>query len=125
MADKAEIKVDKADVYDRKLEAMVKATAKKAGDAAAGEKFDEGYVIKLLPTLKLDEKAREIAASCTWQIYEGGGTKLFARLKQVKQSTARATVKPDKITQGNLDDTVGTVCENEVKGIMKSLKTLQ
>ena len=125
MADKAEIKVDKADVYDRKLEAMVKATAKKAGDAAAGEKFDEGYVIKLLPTLKLDEKAREIAASCTWQIYEGSGSKLFARLKQVKQSTARATVKPDKITQGNLDDTVGTVCENEVKGIMKSLKALQ
>jgi len=125
MADKAEIKVDKADVYDRKLEAMVKATAKKAGDAAAGEKFDEGYVIKLLPTLKLDEKAREIAASCTWQIYEGSGSKLFARLKQVKQSTARATVKPDKITQGNLDDTVGTVCENEVKGIMKSLKAIR
>ena len=125
MADKAEIKVDKADVYDRKLEAMVKATAKKAGDAAAGEKFDESYVIKLLPTLKLDEKAREIAASCTWQIYEGSGSKLFARLKQVKQSTARATVKPDKITQGNLDDTVGTVCENEVKGIMKSLKAIR
>jgi len=125
MADKAEIKVDKADVYDRKLEAMVKATAKKAGDAAASEKFDESYVIKLLPTLKLDEKAREIAASCTWQIYEGSGSKLFARLKQVKQSTARATVKPDKITQGNLDDTVGTVCENEVKGIMKSLKAIR
>ena len=125
MADKAEIKVDKADVYDRKLEAMVKATAKKAGDAAASEKFDESYVIKLLPTLKLDEKAREIAASCTWHIYEGSGSKLFARLKQVKQSTARATVKPDKITQGNLDDTVGTVCENEVKGIMKSLKAIR
>ena len=125
MADKAEIKVDKADVYDRKLEAMVKATAKKAGDAAASEKFDESYVIKLLPTLKLDEKAREIAATCAWQIYEGGGTKLFARLKQTKQSTARATVKPDKITQGNLDDTVGTVCENEVKGIMKSLKAIR
>ena len=125
MADKAEIKVDKADVYDRKLEAMVKATAKKAGDAAASEKFDESYVIKLLPTLKLDEKAREIAASCTWQIYEGSGSKLFARLKQVKQSTARATVKPDKITQGNLDDTVGAVCENEVKGIMKSLKAIK
>ena len=125
MADKAEIKVDKADVYDRKLEAMVKATAKKAGDAAASEKFDESYVIKLLPTLKLDEKAREIAASCTWQIYEGSGSKLFARLKQVKQSTARATVKPDKITQGNLDDTVGAVCDKEVSAIMKSLKTMK
>jgi len=125
MADKAEIKVDKADVYDRKLEAMVKATAKKAGDAAASEKFDESYVIKLLPTLKLDEKAREIVATCTWQIYEGGGTKLFARLKQTKQSTARATVKPDKITQGNLDDTVGAVCDKEVAAIMKSLKTMK
>ena len=31
----------------------------------------------------------------------------------------------DKITQGNLDDTVGTVCENEVKGIMKSLKAIK
>jgi len=46
-------------------------------------------------------------------------------LKQTTQSTARATVKPDKITQGNLDDTVGAVCENEVKGIMKSLKALK
>ena len=125
MADKAEIKVDKAIVYDKKLEAMVKATAKKVGEAAANEKFDEAYVIKLLPKLEFDEKAREIAASCTWQIYEGGGSKLFARLKQVKQSTARATVKPDKITQGNLDDTVGAVCENEVKGIMKSLKAMK
>ena len=125
MADKAEIKVDKVDVYDKKLEAMVKATAKKAGESAASEKFDEAYVIKLVPKLEFDEKAREIAASCTWQIYEGGGSKLFARLKQVKQSTARATVKPDKITQGNLDDTVGAVCENEVKGIMKSLKAMK
>ena len=125
MADKAEIKVDKVVVHDKKLEAMVKATAKKAGEAAASEKFDEAYVIKLVPKLELDEKAREIAASCSWQIFEGGGSKLFARLKQTKQSTARATVKPDKITQGNLDDTVGAVCENEVKGIMKSLKAMK
>lgn len=125
MADKAEIKVDKAIVYDKKLEADVKKTAKAAGEAAAGEKFEESYVIKLVPKLELDEKAREIAASCSWQIFEGGGSKLFARLKQTKQSTARATVKPDKITQRNLDDTVGAVCENEVKGIMKVLKTLK
>ena len=125
MADKAEIKVDKAIVYDRKLEADVKKTAKAAGEAAAGEKFEESYVIKLVPKLELDEKAREIAASCSWQIFEGGGSKLFARLKQTKQSTARATVKPDKITQSNLNDTVGAVCENEVKGIMKVLKTLK
>ena len=116
MADKAEIKVDKAVVYDSKLEANVKKTAKSAAEAAAGEKFEESYVIKLVPTLKFDEKAREIVATCTWQIYEGGGTKLFARLKQTKQSTARATVKPDKITQGNLDDTVGAVADKEVNG---------
>ena len=91
MADKAEIKVDKAVVYDSKLEANVKKTAKAAAEAAAGEKFEESYVIKLVPTLKLDEKAREIVATCTWQIYEGGGTRLFARLKQTKQATARAT----------------------------------
>ena len=125
MAGKAEIKVDKAIVYDSKLEASVKKTAKSAGEAAAGEKFEESYVIKLVPTLKLDEKAREIVATCTWQIYEGGGTKLFARLKQTKQSTARATVKPDKITQGNLDDTVGAVCDKEVAAIMNSLKTMK
>ena len=125
MADKAEIKVDKAVVYDSKLEANVKKTAKAAAEAAAGGKFEENYVIKLVPTLKFDDKAREIAATCTWQIYEGGGSKLFARLKQVKQSTASATVKPDKITQANLDDTVGAVCENEVKGIMKSLKAMK
>ena len=58
------------------------------------------------------------------EIFEGGGTKLFARLKQTKQSGARATVKPDNITQGNLNDTVGAVAENEVKGIMKSLKAM-
>ena len=125
MADKAEIKVDKAVVYDRKLEADVKKTAKSAGEAAAGEKFEESYVIKLVPKLDFDEKAREIAASCSWQIFEGGGSKLFARLKQTKQSTARATVKPDKVTQANLNDTVGEVCGNEVKGIMKVLKTLK
>ena len=125
MAQKAEIKVDKAVVYDKKLEADVKKTAKAKAEAAAGEKFEESYVIKLVPTLKLDEKAREIVATCGWQIFEGGGTKLFARLKQTKQSTARATVKPDKITQGNLNDTVGAVAENEVKGIMKSLKAMK
>jgi hypothetical protein len=125
MADKAEIKVDKAVVYDRKLEADVKKTAKAAGEAAAGEKLEQSYVIKLVPKLELDEKAREIAASCSWQIFEGGGSRLFARLKQTKHSTARATVKPDKITQRNLDDTVGAVCENEVKGIMKSLKAMK
>ena len=125
MADKAEIRVDKAIVYDKKLEADVRKTAKAAGEAAAGEKFDESYVVKLVPKLALDEKARELAASCTWQIFEGGGSKLFARLKQTKQSTARATVKPDKITQGNLNDTVGEVCGNEVKGIMKMLKALK
>ena len=125
MAEKAEIKVDKAVVYDKKLEADVKKCAKTAAEAVAGEKFEESYVIKLVPTLKLDEKAREIAATCGWQIFEGGGTKLFARLKQTKQSTARATVKPDNITQGNLKDTVGAVTENEVKGIMKSLKAMK
>lgn len=125
MADKAEIRVDKAVVYDRKLEAEVRKTAKAAGEAAAGEKFEESYVIKLVPKLELDEKAREIGASCSWQIYEAGGSKLFARLKQTKQSTARATVKPEKITQANLNDTVGEVCGNEVRGIMKMLKALK
>jgi hypothetical protein len=125
MAEKAEVKVDKAVVYDSKLEAGVKKTAKAAAEAAAGEKFDESYVIKLVPTLKLDEKAREIVATCGWQIFEGGGARLFARLKQTKQSTARAMVKPDKITQGNLDDTIGAVAETEMKGIMKSLKAMK
>ena len=125
MADKAEIKVDKAIVYDRKLEADVKKTAKAAAEAVAGEKFEERYVIKLVPKLELDEEAREIVASCGWQIFEGGGTKLFARLRQTKQSSARATVKPDKITQGNLNDTVGAVAETEVKAIMKSLKSMK
>ena len=125
MADKAEIRVEKAIVYDKKLEADVKKTAKSAGEAAASEKFEESYVIKLVPKLEFEAKGREIAASCSWQIFEGGGSKLFARLKQTKQSTARATVKPDKITQRNLDDTVGAVRENEVKGIMKSLKAMK
>ena len=125
MAEKAEIKVDKVIVYDKKLEADVKKTAKAAGEAAAGEKLEESYVIKLVPKLDFDEKAREIVASCSWQIFESGGSKLFARLKQTKHSAARATVKPDRITQGNLNDTVGAVCENEVKGIVKILKTLK
>jgi hypothetical protein len=33
-------------------------------------------------------------------------------------------VNPAKITQANLDDTVGAVAGIEVKGIMKSLKSL-
>ncbi|MEO8079442.1 MAG: hypothetical protein ABI641_02860 [Caldimonas sp.] len=125
MAQKAEIKVDKAVVFDPKLEANVKKAAKSAGEAAATEKFEEKYVIKLIPTLKLDEKAREIIATCTWQIYSGGGSTLFARLKQTKGSTARGSVTPDKITQGNLDDTVGAVADKEVSAIMKALKTMK
>jgi len=124
MAEKAEIKVDKAVVYDSKLEANVKKTAKSAGEAAASEKFEESYVIKLEPTLKFDEKAREIVATCTWKIYEGGGNRLFERLKQTKQATARATAKADKVTQTNLDDTVGAVADKEVTGIMSSLKVM-
>ena len=73
MADKAEIKVDKAVVYDKKLEANVKKTAKAEAEAAASEKFEESYVIRLVPKLELDEKAREIVATCSWQIFEGGG----------------------------------------------------
>ena len=125
MAQKPEVKVDKCVVFDPKLEAMVKKAAKSGGDAGATEKLDEAYVIKLVPTLKFDEKAKEIAASCTWTIFEGGGSKLFARLKQQKGSTARATVNPEKITQSNLDDTVGAVAEIEVKGIVKALKSLK
>lgn len=124
MAQKAEIKVEKVVVFDPKLEAMVKKAAKTGGEAAAAD-LDEAYVVKLVPTLKFEEKAREIAASCTWTIFEGGGSKLFARLKQTKGSTARATVNPAKITQSNLDDTVGAVAEIEVKAIMKSLKSLK
>jgi len=120
-----EIKVEKAVVFDSKLEAGVKKAAKSGGESAATDKFDEAYVIKLVPTLKFDDKKREIVATCAWQIYEGGGTKLFARLKQTKGSEGRATVNPDKISQGNLDDTVGAVCENEVKGISKALKSLK
>ena len=124
MAQKPEIKVEKAVVFDSKLDASVKKAAKSAGEDAAKDSFEESYVIKLVPTLKYDDSAREIAASCTWEIYAGGGSKLFARLKQVKGSTARATVNPAKITQANLDDTVGAVAGMEVKGIMKSLKSL-
>ncbi|MGZ5278235.1 MAG: hypothetical protein ACXWCU_20205 [Caldimonas sp.] len=125
MGQKAEIKVDKAVVFDSKLEANVKKTAKAAAEAAASESFDEKYVIKLVPTLKWDEKTRMIVATCTWQIYEAGGSKLFARLKQVKQSTGSATANRDKVTQQNLDDTVGAAAKNEVTGIMKSLKTMK
>jgi hypothetical protein len=123
MAQKAEIRVDKAVVFDAKLDAGVKKAAKTAAEGAATEKFDAAYVIRLTPTLKLDEKAREIAATCARQIVQNG--EVFARLKQTKASTARATVKPDRITPGNLDDTVGAVVESEVKGIMKSLKALK
>ena len=125
MAQKAEIKVDKATVFDSKLEANVKKAAKTAGEKAASEKFDEKYVIKLTPTLKLDAKTREIIATCPWTIFSGGGTTLFARLKQAKQATARGTVNPDKITPADLDDTVGAVAEIEVKAIMKALKSLK
>ena len=125
MTQKAEIKVDKAAVFDSKLEANVKKTAKTAAEHVASETFVEKYVIKLTPTLKLDAKTKEIIATCPWQIFAGGGSMLFARLKQAKPATARASVNPDKITQGNLDDTIGAVAEIEVKAIMKALKALK
>jgi hypothetical protein len=124
MKQKAEIKVDKAIVYDSKLEANVKKTAKAKAEAATSDQFEERYLIKLEPTLKFDEKARMIVATCNWKIYEGGGNRLFERLKQTKQATAGATAKADKITQGNLDDTVGAVADKEVTGIMSSLKAM-
>jgi hypothetical protein len=125
MAQEAEIKIDKVVVFDSKLESKVKQTAKDAAEGAASEKFDEKYVIKLTPTLKFDDKAREIIATCSWVIYEGGGSKLFARFKQTTASKARATVVPDKITQRNLDDTVGAVADNEVSAIMKAFKAMK
>lgn len=125
MGHKAEIKVDKAIVFDSKLEADVKKTAKAAAEAAASESFDEKYQIKLVPTLKWDEKAREIVVTCTWQIFEGGGSRIFAALKQTKQSTGSATAHRDKVTQRNLDDTVGAVAKTEVTGIMKTLKAMK
>ena len=123
MAQRADIKVDKAVVFDSKLEASVKKTARSFAEAAASERFEAHYSIELRPTLKYDEKAREIVASCAWQILDGNG--IFARLKQTKAAGARATVNREKITQGNLDDTVGAVAGNEVKGIMKSLKAIK
>ncbi len=125
MAQKPEIKIEKPKVFDAKLESGVKKAAQDGADGASCDKFDEKYVIKLTPNLKFDEKAREIIATCTWVIYEGGGTKLFARLNQAKQSTARGTVHPDKITQKNLDETVGAVAENEVAAIAKALRSLK
>ena len=123
MAQKPEIKVEKAIVFDSKQEANVKKAAKAGGEAEATEKFEPAYVIKLLPTLKLDPKARELQASCTWTIFEGD--KLFPRLKQTRGSTATGSVNPEKITQKNLDETVGAVAGIEVKAIMKALKSLQ
>lgn len=124
MGQKAEIKIDKVIVFDSKLEGDVKKTAKDAAEAAATEKFDERYLIKLTPTLKYDDKAREIVATCAWQIYEGGGSRLFAALKQTKASKGTATARRDKVTQRNLDDTVGAVAGNEVTGIMNALKAM-
>ncbi len=125
MAQKPEIKIEKPKVFDSKLESGVKKAAQDGADGASSEKFDEKYVIKLTPTLTFDEKAREIVATCTWVIFEGGGSKLFARLKQSKKSTARATVNRDKITQKNLDESIGAVADNEVSAIVKALKSLK
>ena len=58
MAQKPEIKVEKAVVFDSKLDANVKKAAKSGGEDAVKDSFDEAYVIKLLPTLKYDESAR-------------------------------------------------------------------
>ena len=125
MAQKPEIKVDKAVVFDSKFDAAVKKSAKAGGEAAVKEKLEEAYVIQLVPTAKLDTKTKQLSATCTWTIYEGGGSKLFARLKQSKAATASGDVNPDKITPANLDDVVGAVAEAEVRGIMKALKQLK
>ena len=125
MAQKPEIKVDKAVVFDSKFDAMVKKSAKAGGDAAVKEKLEEAYVIQLVPTVKLDTKTKQLSATCAWTIYEGGGSKLFARLKQSKAATASGDVNPDKITPANIDDVVGAVAETEVKGIVKALKQLK
>src|SRR5579885_733922 len=122
---KPEIKVPKADVFDPKLEAAVKKAAQDGGESEATESFDEAYVIRLLPTLKYDEKKHDIVATCAWKIFEGGGSKLFERLKQTKGSEGRATANRDKVTPANLKDTVGAVCANEVRGITKALKSLK
>ena len=125
MAHKPEIKVDKAIVFDSKFEAAVKKSAIAGGEAAVKEKFDEAYVIQLVPTVKLDPKTKQLSATCAWTIYEGGGSKLFARLKQSKAATASGDVNPEKITPANIDDVVGAVAETEVVGILKALKQLK
>jgi hypothetical protein len=124
MPTRPDIKVDKVVVYDSKLESAVKKTALSRGEKAASDALDEAYVIKLVPKLEFDDRKREIVGTCSWSIYEGGGSRLFAALKQTKQATGRATVNPAKITQTNLDDAIGDVVENEVKGISKMLKAM-
>jgi hypothetical protein len=124
MGKDVEIRIDKVTVFDPKLEGAVRKTAKSAAESAAKGSFDVAYVIKLTPTLSYDDKAREIVAVCGWKIYEGGGSMLFERLKQTKQSTGRATALKDKVSQGNLDDTIGAVTDKEVSAIVKSLKAM-
>ena len=125
MPNEVVIKVDKATVFDSKLEADVKKTAKKAAESEAKGRLEGKYFIKLTPTLKFDEKARMVVSTCGWKVYEGSESMLFERLKQTKFSTGSATANPAKITQQNLDDAVGGAAATEVAAIMKSLKAME
>lgn len=116
------VSVKEIKVWDKKFADKAKAAAQSGGNAGAKGKVEDDYTVELKCVAEFDGK-KTIKASCGWTITQG--SKLFPNLSQSKKASASKDVKPDNISQGDVDDVVSGAAETEVAGIVKKLAELE
>jgi hypothetical protein len=112
------VNVKEVKVWDKKFADKAKAAAQSGGNAGAKGKVEGNYEVELKCVAEFDEK-KTIKASCSWLIKQGSA--LFPNLSQSKKASAAKDVKPDKISQGDVDDVVSGAAQAELEGIVKKL----
>lgn len=117
------VSVKEVKVWDKKFADKAKAAAQSGGnDGAKKSKVEGDFEVELKCVAEFDEK-KTIKATCSWLIKQG--STLFPNLAQSKKATASKDVKPDKITQNDVDEVVAGAAEAELMGITKKLAELE
>jgi len=113
------VTVKEVKAWDKKYADKAKAAAQDGGNAGAKKAKVEGdFEVELKCSAELDG-GKTLKASCSWLIKQG--SKLFPNLSQSKKASASKDVRPDKISQGDVDDVVSSAAQAELEGIVKKL----
>lgn len=112
------VTVKEVKAWDKKFADKAKAAAQDGGNTGAKKAKVEGdFEVELKCSAELDGKM--LKASCGWLIKQG--SKLFPNLAQSKKASASKEVRPDKLSQGDVDDVVSSAAQAELEGIVKKL----